>query len=156
MGDCEFCNLTPEEEKYLLYRNADWNVYLADTQDYIGSCCVVSAAHYESLSELPGPAWASLKEIINALEAMLKEVLGAAMCNWSCLMNNAYKSANPAPHVHFLVRPRYRDPIRINGQAFRDDAFGRHYAHGGQAEMDEETRMVLFERLREAIRWKPH
>jgi len=120
MDNCEFCNLTPEEEKYLLYRSGYWNVYLADNQDYIGSCCVVSAVHYESLSELPMDAWVNLNEIIKALEPMLKETLGAAMFNWSCLMNNAYKSAVPAPHVHFLVRPRYKDPVTINGKEFRD------------------------------------
>jgi len=68
MENCEFCNLTPEDEKYLLYQNSYWKVYLADEQDYIGRCVVVSVKHYESLNQLPVDEWISLKEIINMLE----------------------------------------------------------------------------------------
>jgi len=141
----------PGRRKNLLHRSKHWNIYLADLQDYIGSCIVVSAVHYEALSDLPIHAWAELKEVINVLEAMLKDTLGAAMLNWSCLMNNAYKSANPAPHIHFLVRPRYRNPVSINGHKFRDNEFAHHYARGQGVAIDEETRTVLYEKLKDAI-----
>lgn len=33
----------------------------------------------------------------------MKEELGAILCNWSCLMNDAFKSQIPRPHVHFHI-----------------------------------------------------
>ena len=151
MENCEFCNLTAEDEKYLLYLNDYWKVYLSDEQDYIGRCIIVSVVHYESLSDLQLSEWISLKEIINLLETALKESLDATMFNWSCLMNNSYKSANPAPHVHFHFRPRYKNPIKINGYEINDNEFARHYSRGNCVMIDEETQNIICQMLKKVI-----
>lgn len=41
MKVCEFCNLTADEKKWLLYENEEWFVFLADKQDYLGRCIIV-------------------------------------------------------------------------------------------------------------------
>ena len=51
MNNCSWCNLTDEDRKYLLYENQYWSVYLADEQDYVGRCIVVSRRHCASLAE---------------------------------------------------------------------------------------------------------
>ena len=60
-------------------------------------------------------------------------------------MNNAYKSENPMPHVHFHLRPRYKHPVKINGQTFIDNEFARHYSNGNGSGMDEATFNILYD-----------
>lgn len=91
MENCEFCNLTSEDERWLFYTSEFWKVYLSDKQDYIGRCIVVSKRHCESLSSLSIQEWDDLKRIVNSLEDMFAKTLNATMFNWTCLMNNAYK-----------------------------------------------------------------
>ena len=43
-------------------------------------------------------------------------------------MNSFYKEAAPNPHLHIHVRPRYDEPITVNGNAYTDSEFGHHYA----------------------------
>ena len=59
-----------------------------------------------------------LKPIIDLLEWIYKEELGAELCNWSCLLNNFYKEAMPNPHLHIHVRPRYKNAVVINSYAY--------------------------------------
>ncbi len=43
-------------------------------------------------------------------------------------MNQAYQVDPPVPHVHFHVRPRYKQPVEFQGIVFEDREFGEHYA----------------------------
>ena len=69
-----------------------------------------------------------MKAIIDRLEFIYKEVLGAELSNWSCLLNNFYKETTPNPHLHLHVRPRYKNAIVINDHSFEDTEFAHHYA----------------------------
>ena len=104
MRSCEWCEYKGTE--WLLYQSLHWSVYLADIQDYVGRCILVLNRHCGSLSELDGSEWMELKTMIDRLEYIYKEVLGAELCNWSCLLNSFYKEAAPNPHLHIHVRPR--------------------------------------------------
>ena len=106
MRGCEWCDY--KETEWLLYQSLYWSVYLADRQDYIGRCILVLNRHCGSLSELDISEWTELKTMIDRLERLYKEVLGAELCNWSCLLNDFYKEAVPNPHLHIHVRPRYK------------------------------------------------
>ena len=64
---CDWCNITAEENRWLLLKTAEWSVYLADEQDYIGRCIVVLHRHAGSLSELTISEWMVLKELIDRL-----------------------------------------------------------------------------------------
>ena len=39
--ECDWCNLTEKQKKYLLFATDFWSVYLADEQDYVGRCVLV-------------------------------------------------------------------------------------------------------------------
>lgn len=127
MDICNWCHLSDEEKRWLLIKNENWSVYLADDQDYIGRCILVLNRHCGCLSELTDNEWIDLKHIIDRLENCFKTALGAELCNWSCLLNDFYKRANPNPHLHLHVRPRYKIPFSLNGVQYVDEEFGHHY-----------------------------
>lgn len=149
--NCAFCHLSDADQKWLLFDNDLWSVYLADKQDYIGRCIVVAKNHRESLSELDDIEWLSLKTVVKMLEDLLRNELGATMFNWSCLMNDAYKAAHPLPHIHFHVRPRYASPVCIGSYYFCDGEFAHHYDSHREDHLDRETRELLFAKLSQAV-----
>ena len=118
MNMCEWCAY--KENEWLLYKSLHWSVYLADVQDYAGRCILVLNRHCGSLSELNISEWIELKTIIDRLEFVYKEVLGAELSNWSCLLNNFYKETTPNPHLHLHVRPRYKNAVVINDHSYED------------------------------------
>lgn len=141
---CIWCNLIDEEQKWKLTENCTWIVYLADKQDYIGRCVVVLKRHCASLSELTDEEWIDLKRIVDKLECIFKEVLGADLSNWSCLLNDFYKLDNPNPHLHLHVRPRYKNPIVLNGNKYYDNDFGHHYENKKECGITEADRKELY------------
>lgn len=148
MKNCAFCNVTEMDKQWLLYENEHWSVYFADRQDYVGRCIVVARFHRESLSELTTEEWLSLKKIIVATENLLKNEMNATMFNWSCLMNDAYKTEVPHPHVHFHVRPRYKTPISIDNVQIVDTEFSHHYEPKKEMCLNESEINSVFEKLK--------
>lgn len=128
MDRCDWCNLSEEDKRFRVYESASWSVYLSDEQDYIGRCILVLKRHCRSLSELTDEEWGELRHLVVRVEECLKTVLGAALCNWSCLMNSFYRESEPDPHLHIHVRPRYDKPVMLNGNTYTDSEFGHHYA----------------------------
>ena len=128
MGNCDWCSLSEEDKQFQLYESKYWSVFLSDEQDYIGRCILVLKRHCRSMSEITKDEWDELHDLICKVEACLKTVLGATLCNWSCLMNSFYKETSPDPHLHIHVRPRYDKPLMLNGNTYTDSEFGYHYA----------------------------
>lgn len=151
MQNCDWCNIPQEEKQWLLLESPYWSVYLADVQDYVGRCILVLNRHCGSLSELNMQEWTDLKGIIDCLEHCYKEILGAELCNWSCLMNNFYKKSEPNPHLHIHVRPRYKQPVVINDTAYIDEEYGHHYALKKDADLSEEDRRILYRLMKEKL-----
>ena len=149
MVHCEWCGLSEEDKKYQLYESGAWSVFLSDEQDYIGRCILVLKRHCDSLSGLTEDEWDELRDLVSKMEACLKAVLGAALCNWSCLMNDFYKETAPDPHLHIHVRPRYARPVTVNGRVYTDSEFGHHYALNRSGAMPAEDREEVFSRLKE-------
>ena len=150
MANCDWCNLSEKEKQYLVCETAFWSVFLSDEQDYIGRCILVSKRHCGSLSELTEEEWEELRQLIRKVETCFKTVLGATLCNWSCLMNSFYKSSDPNPHVHIHVRPRYKTPVTINGHMYADADFGRHYSLRQNNMVSGEDMQVIFRKMK---RW---
>ena len=142
MRMCEWCAY--KENKWLLHKSSHWSVYLADVQDYVGRCILVLNRHCGSLSELDLSEWIELKTIVDKLEYIYKEVLGAELSNWSCLLNNFYKGTTPDPHLHLHVRPRYKNEIIINNHAYTDAEFAHHYAQKKEDLLLEEDKHTLY------------
>lgn len=149
MNNCGWCNLSEEEKRLQVYESAFWSVFLADEQDYIGRCILVLKRHCGSLAELSDEEWKDLHDLVCKVETCLKRVLGASLCNWSCLMNSFYKEAVPDPHLHIHVRPRYDKPVIINGNTYTDCEFGHHYALHQDGSIPAEDKEEVFGRLKE-------
>lgn len=143
MGNCVWCNLSEEDKQYQVYETAFWSVYLSDEQDYIGRCILVLKRHCSSMSEMNADEWEDLRKLICKVETCLKMVLGAALCNWSCLMNSFYKESEPDPHLHIHVRPRYDKPVMVNGNIYTDSEFGHHYAVKKDSEISDKDRETV-------------
>ena len=105
--------------------------------------------HCGSMSELTDDEWEELRNLVCKVEACLKTVLGATLCNWSCLMNNFYKEAAPNPHIHIHVRPRYDKPIMLNESIYTDSEFGHHYALKKSGVIPAKDKEEVFIRLKE-------
>ena len=146
VSSCEWCDY--KENEWLLYQSLYWSVYLADRQDYVGRCILVLNRHCGSLSGLDISEWIELKTIIDKLEWIYKEVLGAELSNWSCLLNNFYKEATPNPHLHIHVRPRYKNAVVINDHAYIDTEFAHHYALKKENVLPDEDRKILYTRMK--------
>lgn len=123
MEHCDWCNLSEEDKRFQVYESTFWSVFLSDEQDYIGRCILVLKRHCSSMAELTDDEWKELRDLICKVETCLKTVLGATLCNWSCLMNSFYKESEPNPHLHIHVRPRYDKPVMVNGSAYIDSEF---------------------------------
>ena len=148
MENCVWCNLSEEDKQYQVYETAFWSVYLSDEQDYIGRCILVLKRHCSSMSEMNADEWEDLRKLICKVETCLKTVLGAALCNWSCLMNSFYKESEPDPHLHIHVRPRYDKPVMVNGNIYTDSEFGHHYAVKKDSEISDKDRETVFIQLK--------
>ena len=144
---CEWCDY--KESEWLLYKSLYWSDYLADVQDYVGRCILVSNRHCRSLSELDIAEWIELKTIIDRLEYIYKDILGAELSNWSCLLNNFYKEVTPNPHLHLHVRPRYKNAISINNHSYIDTEFAHHYALNKEVILLGDDKQTLYMRMKE-------
>lgn len=100
------------------------------------------------MSELTDDEWEELRKLICKVETCLKTILGATLCNWSCLMNSFYIESEPNPHLHIHVRPRYDEPVTVNGRTYIDSEFGRHYAVKKGGEISDKDREEVFTRLK--------
>lgn len=101
-----------------------WVVTLADDQKLLGQCYVSLKRHCESLSEMKATEWEDLIKVIRKMESSLRKCFGATMFNWTCFMNDAYRTRPPHPHVHWHVRPRYDHRVSFGGITFHDRDFG--------------------------------
>ena len=151
MDNCVWCNLSEEDKQFQVYESAFWSVFLSDEQDYIGRCILVLKRHCGSMSELTDDEWEELRKLICKVEGCLKTVLGATLCNWSCLMNSFYKESEPDPHLHIHVRPRYDEPVMVNGHTYSDSEFGHHYALKRCAGISDTDREEVFTRLKTGL-----
>ena len=151
MENCSWCNLFEKDKQFQVYESKSWSVFLADEQDYIGRCILILKRHCASLSELTTDECGELFNIVCKVEACLKKVLGATLCNWSCLMNSFYKDSTPNPHLHIHVRPRYDKPIIINGNIYTDNEFGHHYALNKNGKLSAKDREEFFTQLKKCM-----
>ena len=105
------------------------------------------------MSEMTDDEWEELRKLICRVETCLKTVLGATLCNWSCLMNSFFKESGPDPHLHIHVRPRYDEPVMVNGRIYTDREFGHHYAVNKYGTIPANDKEEVFTQLR---KWLKH
>ena len=154
MASCEFCEITEKDLQLLLLDTDFWNVFLSENQSYLGRCIVVLKRHCACLSEIDQSEWDDLRIIVTKLEELFTQTLEATMFNWTCLMNKAYQSDPPTPHVHFHFKPRYANSVDFKGFIFRDNDFAHHYDSKLTARLPETTANELISMLKENIQTK--
>jgi diadenosine tetraphosphate (Ap4A) HIT family hydrolase len=120
---CEYCRI-PGAYGNLIFETEYWEIYLAPSQRYLGTCVVVLKRQCGNLKELKPAEWREFVKIVNKLETALKKAFNPTLFNWSCFMNLAYRVDPPTPEVHWHFIPRYNYKIKFEGMEFEDPDFG--------------------------------
>ena len=120
---CEYCQISGAYGN-LIYETEYWQIYLAPSQRYFGTCVVVLKRHCSSLNEMKHGEWTEFREIVDKLETTLKKISNPTLFNWSCFMNAAYRVNPPNPEIHWHFIPRYNYKIEFEGIEFEDPDFG--------------------------------
>lgn len=146
---CEYCQL-PGAYGNLIFETEYWQIYLAPSQRYIGTCVVVLKRHCGNLKGLKPTEWREFVEIVNKLETTLKKAFNPTLFNWSCFMNLAYRDDPPNPEVHWHFIPRYKYKIEFEGVEFKDPDFG-YIPRPIEHEVPENVMKKIIERIKENL-----
>jgi diadenosine tetraphosphate (Ap4A) HIT family hydrolase len=119
---CEYCGIGGYGK--IINEKNYWNIFLAPSQRYLGTCVIAIKRHCGSLSELEDPEWQEFSEIVREMEFILIETFKPTLFNWSCFKNSAYRVNNPDPEVHWHLIPRYDHDVEFQGFKFEDPDFG--------------------------------
>ena len=120
---CEYCKI-PGSYGNLIFETEYWQIYLAPSQRFLGTCVIVLKKQCGNLRELNDEEWTDFIEIIEKLEASLNKVFSPTLFNWSCFMNSAHRTNPPNPEVHWHFIPRYNYKIEFEDLIFEDPDFG--------------------------------
>ncbi len=141
------------DERYV-YETEYWRIVLAADQTHLGRCLIILKNHREALADLEKEEIEDFFFIIKDLERNLKDNFSATMFNWTCLMNNAYKSSPQNPHVHWHLRPRYNKKIKFSGVVFEDVDFGHHYNSKSNKEVAKKIEKKIIQTMREGSKYR--
>jgi diadenosine tetraphosphate (Ap4A) HIT family hydrolase len=140
---CEYCN-----PKYRpLFETTFWRIYLDPEQSYLGRCRVILKRHAGTLSMLTADEWKDLGQAVRQVETVLIKAFDPQLFNWTCMVNNAYLSEDPDPHIHWHVRPRYDKPVVIAETTFTDPEFGHHYSRDRKVDASDDVKRAIRERI---------
>ena len=110
----------------IYYETEHWKIILHQNQAYLGYSIVLIKRSVGNLSKLSKEEWMDLQKVVKKLESSYKKIFNATLFNWTCLMNDAYKSNKPKPLVHWHFRPRYKDRVEFAGEVFEDTEFAHN------------------------------
>ena len=102
---CEFCT-TPGGP--VLWQNDLCRVVRVDEPDYPGFCRVILNRHAVEMTDLQPAERDALMNVVYAVEAAIRETLGADKMNLASL-------GNMTPHVHWHVVPRFSNDRHYPG-----------------------------------------
>jgi diadenosine tetraphosphate (Ap4A) HIT family hydrolase len=102
---CEFCS-SPGGP--VLWQNDVCRVVRVDEPDYPGFCRVILNRHAREMADLQPQERDALMNVVFAVEAAIRETLGAHKMNLASL-------GNMTPHVHWHVVPRFEDDRHFPG-----------------------------------------
>lgn len=147
--------MNSNEDAYLFFETKYWKVILANDQTYVGRIVAPVKRPVASLAELSAEEWVDAHFLIQKFEAAARNALGATLFNWGCLMNHAFRTTPPNPHVHWHCRPRYNHPVMIGGMQFNDPNFASHYTDGLMNAIPHEVMMEIITRLSREMHKSP-
>ena len=102
---CELCN---SPGGAVLWQNEACRVVRVDEPDYPGYCRVILRRHAREMTDLDEAERDALMRVVWAVEAAVREAMGADKMNVASL-------GNLTPHVHWHVVPRFRDDRHFPG-----------------------------------------
>lgn len=127
ISGCDFCEQLLSQNEGLVVETKNWRVLVSRDQGYLGRCLVIANRHIEDRSEMNEEEVLELHYMQIDLETAARRELGADICNWTQLGNDAYAEELPKPHHHYHMRPRYSEPVGFAGRQFDDPKFGQMY-----------------------------
>lgn len=146
---CPICAWDPDNPDYLLlWEEHDWRICLAPNQSLLGTCVIHLKRHTGDLADLTEAELLEFLNIIRKVEGSVKAAFGAAMFNWSCYMNHAYRERPPDPHVHWWAVPRYGHKVEFGGLVFEDPHFGNPYDHDRVIKASKELRLEIADMIK--------
>jgi diadenosine tetraphosphate (Ap4A) HIT family hydrolase len=101
-----------------------WEIFLAPSQRYLGTCVISLKRRCEDLKYLYLEEWVDFGKLVESMELANKKTFNADLFNWSCLKNSVFRNNNPKPHIHWHFIPRYKKPVVFEGLEFNDPDFG--------------------------------
>lgn len=128
-----------------------WKVILSNDQEILGRCVIVCKEPVAEMGQLTNEQWLDFGQVVQRLETAAKKAFGATMCNWTCLMNLAYRNTPPDPQVHWHFRPRYSANVEFSGLTFIDEKFGSHYLQGTNRDVGSEVMKNIFTAYKKAL-----
>jgi len=141
-----------KELNELIYETDFWKIFLLGDQYYLGRCVIILKRKEGNLSNLTSEEWMDFhKNVVKKLEKALKKAFKATMFNWTCLMNNAYKSKNPKPLVHWHFRPRYNHKVKFGGDTYEDHIFAHHYSRSRKNLLPKEKLIPLVKEIKKYL-----
>ncbi len=126
--ECHVCEMVMKKNNPdLIFETDFWEVFLSFNQRYLGRCYIFPKRHFANLSDMTEKENTDFLRVVKKIETAIGKTFGAEMFNWSCLMNNFYQEVHPNAHIHWHMKPRYRDNVLFYGKTFVDGEFGHHY-----------------------------
>ena len=154
--NCDTCAILNDSQgEIIIFTTEHWTVRLARDQLYLGRAYLVALNHIREIEDLTKEQLIDWHDSIKRYSAMAKKAFGATHITEATLMNNAYQSATPNPHVHTHIRPRYKTPYYFPGwdMTFADPNFGHHHLGSENAiEFNRELLVAIGYQLRASER----
>ncbi len=120
---CEYCQIIGGYGK-IIWETEYWEIYLAPSQRYLGTCVVALKRHGRDLKDLKDAEWVDFANIVRKLEKSMGDLFQPTLYNWSCFKNSVFRGENPNPEIHWHFIPRYKDSVDFEGMIFHDPDFG--------------------------------
>ena len=134
---CDICSHLTSIDN-LITETGYWRVMLAADQAYVGRSFVTLKNHKESLSELNHEEWRDFELLVTRIELGYEMTFNSGRpFNWACMMNDAFKEADPTPHVHWHLRPRHARPVIVGNNEFIDPEYAHHYRRSRKTFVDQ-------------------
>jgi len=150
--ECHVCEIIDrKDDSDLIFETDFWGIILSFNQRYLGRCYIFSKRHFGSLSEMTEEENEDFLKVVKKIESAIRKTFGATLFNWGCLMNNFYKQEIPNPHMHWHVKPRYRNSVSFNGKVFEDKEFAHHYSRDDKVVESEEMRVAIVKEIRKNL-----
>lgn len=139
----------------MLKEKKHWHLSLSQNQYYLGrSTLILKNSSKRHLRELEKEEINELFSFIKEYEEALTKSFNTTNFNWTCLMNNSYKTENlnNQDPLHFHVWPRYKNKVVFEGEEFHDEVFAHHYDKHKKKKVNKEFLEKLADKI--LMNWK--